>query len=172
MNEVDHRSYFFDSGIRFACKKCGHCCTGAPGLIRVSPAEAGAIAAHLKMGIDAFERSCLHTVAGVLSIRERADGSCLFYDGGCSIYPKRPRQCRTYPFWLRNLRTMDRWRETLDECPGIGSGPLFTRSRILARLHEELAHLPDAPQPVSGGSGALSATNVAPQPPADGGAGP
>ena len=25
--------YFFDGGLRFACTRCGRCCTGAPGIV-------------------------------------------------------------------------------------------------------------------------------------------
>lgn len=165
-------AYFFDSGIQFHCRRCGHCCTGAPGIVRVSEQSAAAIAAAVGMTPEPFERTCLSAVGDGFSIRERADGRCLFYEEGCRIYPHRPSQCRTYPFWLRNLRSEDRWRETMRECPGIGSGPMFTRDAILALLRGQMRHLPDAPP--YGGVGAAggdSETTVAPQPPPETGAG-
>ncbi|MFH1980464.1 MAG: YkgJ family cysteine cluster protein [Pseudomonadota bacterium] len=171
MSEPFHRACFFDSGIRFRCRQCGRCCTGAPGIIRVSAAEAAAIAAALAMDERQFVRTCLQPIAGSLSIREHADGRCLFYENGCRIYPQRPRQCRTYPFWLSNLRSTARWQETLAACPGIGSGSLFTREAILTHLHAEMADLPDAFQGAAGASEGDSETTVAPQPPAGGGAG-
>lgn len=165
-------AYFFDSGIQFYCRQCGRCCTGAPGLIRVSGAEVAAIATAVGMAPEPFARACLIAVEGGLSIRERADGRCLFFDDGCRIYPHRPYQCRTYPFWLRNLRSEDRWREAKRECPGIGSGPVFSRDAILEGLREQMRFLPDAPYfEEEGASSGTSATRVDPQLPADDGAG-
>ncbi len=59
------------------------------------------------------------------------DGRCLFYDDGCSIYPVRPDQCKTYPFWFENLRSVKKWRRLSRECPGIGCGPLYSKDKIL-----------------------------------------
>jgi Fe-S-cluster containining protein len=108
MKSLDQRPYFFDDGIRFACRRCGACCTGAPGVVRVDePWENG------------------H------SIKENPDGSCLFFRDGCRIYPVRPRQCRTFPFWFANLRSQARWESIRSECPGIGTGRLYTKTDIL-----------------------------------------
>ncbi len=37
----------------------------------------------------------------VLKLKE--NGDCVFWDDGCTIYPERPRQCRTFPFWGETL---------------------------------------------------------------------
>ncbi len=47
MNRLDQRSYFFDAGIRFECRRCGACCTGDPGVVRVNEQEIAEIAAYL-----------------------------------------------------------------------------------------------------------------------------
>lgn len=39
MNRLDQRSNFFDAGIRFECRRCGACCTGDPGIVRVNERE-------------------------------------------------------------------------------------------------------------------------------------
>ena len=38
---------------------------------------------------------------GRVTLRERANGDCVFWDrkAGCTVYPARPAQCRTWPFW-------------------------------------------------------------------------
>ncbi len=66
------------------------------------------------------------------SIRETDDGCCLFYGNGCRIYAVRPQQCRSYPFWLGNLRSKRRWHTAMRACPGIGRGRLYTRAQILS----------------------------------------
>jgi Fe-S-cluster containining protein len=133
------RTYFFDAGLRFECTQCGQCCTGAPGDIDVNDAEIDAIARH--QGIDRaslVERYLRRSPAG-RSIRERANGDCLFLEEGrCTIYKVRPHQCRTYPFWVDHLRSERAWREAGRECPGIGRGRLYTRAEILEILNEEL----------------------------------
>ena len=48
---------------------------------------------------------------------EHAD--CVFWEGdaGCAIYPVRPTQCRTFPFWSEHLRSPEAWRERAGGSP-------------------------------------------------------
>ncbi len=43
----------------------------------------------------------------VLKLKE--NGDCVFWDDGCTIYPERPRQCRTFPFWGDTLSSPSDW---------------------------------------------------------------
>lgn len=122
---------FFDDGIRFSCQRCGVCCTGAPGVVRVGPEEAEAIAAFLEIPVARFADTYLRPMVGGFSLIEDDDGRCVFYRDGCRIYPVRPRQCITYPFWFSALRSEARWQQVTRQCPGIGRGRLFTREEIL-----------------------------------------
>ena len=125
--------YFFDAGLRFSCTECGQCCTGAPGIIRVDDAEIDALAALRGETREAFIASSLRPLpSGGWSIRETASGDCIFFAGKrCTVYTARPAQCRTYPFWLKNLRNEAAWHATAQACPGIGTGALWSRDRIL-----------------------------------------
>jgi hypothetical protein len=136
MRDFRQRPYFFDSGIRFECTRCGRCCTGAPGEVRVTHAEIGALSDCLGIPVDQFIPLYCRPAAGGLGLKERPDGSCVFYDGGCRVYSARPSQCRTYPFWLKNLRSEEAWDQTCRACPGIGRGRLFQRSEIIALLRD------------------------------------
>ena len=40
----------------------------------------------------------------------------------CSVYPVRPVQCRTFPFWEENLGNRRDWKALQTFCPGIGKG--------------------------------------------------
>ena len=132
-------TYFFDRGLRFTCTECGRCCTGAPSLIRISEAEMQALAGHLELTRETLITNYLRPIEGGFSIREKGNGDCLFFDGNrCSIYAFRPHQCRTYPFWVRNLRSESAWARTCAACPGIGAGTFHSRERILHILGEEL----------------------------------
>lgn len=131
MNPLDHRSYFFDEGIRFACRRCGACCTGAPGIVRVDAGEVTAVAGYLGLPQDRVVDVYLAPWQDGQRIKEAADGRCLFFAAGCRIYPVRPRQCRTFPFWFANLRSEARWEIIRSQCPGIGTGRCYSKDEIL-----------------------------------------
>ena len=68
--------------------------------------------------------------------RERANGDCVLYDPkkGCTVYPVRPAQCRTWPFWQSNVESPEAWERTVKECPGSGNGELIPVEEILKRV--------------------------------------
>ncbi|MGD9365454.1 MAG: YkgJ family cysteine cluster protein [Desulfobacteraceae bacterium] len=136
--DLIHRPYFFDSGIRFACQQCGDCCVGEPGTIYVSRTEIKTIAASLHQTEVEFSAKYLYPFKDSYSIKEDRQGRCLFFDDGCTIYPIRPLQCRTYPFWFSNLRSKSRWKRVQQQCPGIGRGRRYTRSEILDMIIQSM----------------------------------
>jgi Fe-S-cluster containining protein len=131
MKRLYHRSYFFDQGIHFECQQCGACCTGDPGIIFVRKDELMRIAEYLSVQVSFFIEKYLYPIKKGFSIRELADGRCSFYENGCTIYPVRPDQCKTFPFWFENLRSAKKWNRICKKCPGIGCGPLYSKERIL-----------------------------------------
>ncbi len=113
-------AFRFDPG---ACENCeGNCCIGESGYIWVTPAEIEAIASYLEMDEELFKTRCLRKVKYRYSLAERKNGEsyeCLFFDPAvkrCTIYPVRPTQCRTFPFWDY---FKDHIEEVEKECPGI-----------------------------------------------------
>jgi Fe-S-cluster containining protein len=131
MERLYDRSYFFDQGIHFECQRCGTCCTGDPGIVYVDSDEVTIIAEYLSKDISFFTEKYLLPFRAGYSIKEHSDGRCFFYNNGCIIYPVRPSQCKTYPFWFENLRSKKKWKRVLKECPGIGCGPLYPKEKIL-----------------------------------------
>ena len=112
--------YSFDPN---ACESCGgNCCTGESGYIYLNPKEIEAIAGHLELSMAEFKEQYLFKKGYKFSIKERlVEGShdCIFFDReikGCGIYPVRPTQCRTFPFWPHFKKNED---ELKAECPGI-----------------------------------------------------
>lgn len=127
---------WYQDGLRFECTQCGGCCTGTPGFVWINDAELREIANFL--GISTGELRLLHTriARGQLSLTEFANGDCTFFDGatrGCKIYPVRPTQCRTWPFWRSNVESPEAWQRTSQGCPGIGRGQLVTLEEIETR---------------------------------------
>src|SRR5262245_37194775 len=127
---------WYHDGLRFRCTRCGNCCTGEPGYVWVNDEELAAISEFRQESLE--ETSGLYTrqVGRRVSLREKANGDCVFYDRarGCTIYPVRPRQCRTWPFWESNLVTPQAWQNTCEVCPGAGQGELISSEEISRRL--------------------------------------
>lgn len=135
MNKRYNRSYFFDQGIHFECQSCGFCCMGEPGIVYVTKNEAAKIATYLSEQNLSFIETYLLPFKAGHRIKEHADGRCFFYSNGCVIYPVRPRQCATFPFWFENVRSQKKWRRVAYECPGIGRGSLYSKEQILKIIH-------------------------------------
>jgi Fe-S-cluster containining protein len=58
-------------------------------------------------------------------LKDGSRGECTFYEwdsGLCLVYPSRPAQCRTYPFWRSVMATEESWEREGGFCPGIGRG--------------------------------------------------
>jgi len=149
MEKLYQRSYFFDQGICFECRQCGACCTGDPGTVYVNSDEIERIAEYFSVGVSDFIDGYLYPIKEGHSIKEHSDGRCLFYDNGCTIYPVRPEQCRTFPFWFENLRSSKKWKRTSDQCPGIGCGPRYSKVQILDIVRSDMdavirSHLTDS----------------------------
>ncbi len=124
---------WYREGLRFACTGCGHCCTGAPGTVRVSEEEAVALAAHLGLPLSDFYERCTRRLDdGATSLIEKPNFECIFWSRGqgCTVYAARPRQCRTWPFWRANLATPAHWSAAAKGCPGMDQGPLHAAATI------------------------------------------
>jgi hypothetical protein len=127
---------WYRDGLRFTCTQCGKCCTGDPGYVWVTEDEVRKLAAF--RGEPLHEFVALHTrkARGKVTLREKANGDCVFYDQqrGCTVYRVRPRQCRTWPFWESNLESPEQWERTEAVCPGSGVGELIPVEEIVKRM--------------------------------------
>jgi hypothetical protein len=128
---------WYAGGVRFQCTCSGKCCSihGDYAYVYLTREEERAIAAHLGLARREFRRR--HTRRASFGDRTLRfpDGACTFLDGGrCSIYPVRPGQCRTWPFWPENMEPAVWEREVAAFCPGVGRGRLYTRDEIRAVL--------------------------------------
>jgi len=134
----DSYNYSFDPN---ACEACeGNCCTGESGNIFVNQTEIEAIATHLKLSMPQFKESHLIKRGYKFSIQEHKVGEshdCIFFDRkikGCGIYPVRPAQCRTFPFWpyFKNNEA-----ELRAECPGIIFQPCEDESMKISTIKKD-----------------------------------
>jgi len=135
------RKAWFEKGLRFQCTQCGNCCRSHGDATHVYLAEADlqAIAAHLGLTrAELLARHCEREGGWIQLARSEQACGFLGADNRCTIYPVRPKQCRTWPFWVENLERA-RWEGPVREtCPGIGQGPLHPADEIrrIARENE------------------------------------
>ncbi|MBV8782199.1 MAG: YkgJ family cysteine cluster protein [Phycisphaerae bacterium] len=140
---------WYSHGLAFTCTQCGNCCTGGPGVVWISREEIRRLADHLKLTPpEVVDRYC-RTIDGKFSLTEnrnaRGEYDCVFLheapgtpnaDGvvqprrTCTIYPVRPLQCRTWPFWSENLIKEEIWDRSSRRCPGMNYGKKWPVERI------------------------------------------
>ena len=151
---------WYESGLSFRCTQCGNCCTGPPGYVWVSREEIQKLAEHLGLSEKQTLRKHVRVVGGRLSLKERrvARGQfdCEFLKDlpggkkGCSIYPVRPLQCRTWPFWPGIVEDEQGWQTAGQTCPGLGRGRHYTPDEI--ENLRDATHWPDDAPGSGGGS--------------------
>ena len=102
----------------FQCTRCGECCRGFGGTY-VTAADMAAIAARVGCSPEDFSARYCRMSGGRPLLAQRADGYCVFYDGGCTIHPVKPRMCRRWPF-IESVRTDPlNWSIMAGSCPGM-----------------------------------------------------
>jgi Fe-S-cluster containining protein len=141
---VKSRNAWYIDGLHFECVQCGRCCSGpGEGYIWVARPEIQFIADYLKISTGEVRRKYLKRVGIRFSIIEdKNTKDCIFLeivkmadariDGEkrCRIYPVRPNQCRTWPFWPSNLTSQNNWNEATRRCAGINRGRRYTFDEI------------------------------------------
>jgi Fe-S-cluster containining protein len=106
------------------CESCGGgCCRGESGYIWAKYDEIVKMAEFVNKSVEDFATIYLKKVKHRYSLVEKKldenDYACIFFDektSRCSIYPVRPLQCRTFPFWEQFKNNEEEVRK---ECPGI-----------------------------------------------------
>lgn len=153
-DRTDEKTPWYADGLRFSCTCSGNCCTGGPGYVWLSEEELGRLAEHLQITVEQARMRHCRTMGTQLSLKERrtAQGNydCVFLkeekipvpapDGSvrtetrrvCGIYPVRPLQCRTWPFWTGNLASQAGWDRASRRCPGMDRGRSFSQDQIEA----------------------------------------
>jgi Fe-S-cluster containining protein len=127
----DPRRTWYADGLRFTCTQCNKCCGGEPGYVWLEDGELERIADFLNLSPRQFARQYCRKVWWRISLLEMTNGDCIFLrPEGCAIYPVRPIQCRTFPFWRDVLRSPRRWEQLKHRCPGVGCGRLYTCEEI------------------------------------------
>jgi uncharacterized protein len=143
-------SDWYADGLNFTCTQCGNCCSGPPGFVWITPDEIARLAGFLHLSLDQTIHRYCRQVGQQFALREHRNGrgqhDCVFLrdepaesNGGqavvharrlCSIYPVRPLQCRTWPFWPGNLKSRRAWSAAAVRCHGMNRGRHFSQEQI------------------------------------------
>ena len=132
---------WYADGLKFTCTQCGNCCTGPAGYVWISQEEVLRLAAHFELSVQETVNRYCRIVGDRISLLERinarGDHDCIFLrdEGGkriCSIYPVRPLQCRTWPFWPGPLASKDVWDIASVRCHGMNKGKHYSAGEIEA----------------------------------------
>jgi len=132
---------WFANGLRFECTGCGNCCRnhGDYNYVYLTDRDVAAIADHLGLTPGRFVAEHCRIEDGWVTLRMDAP-ACEFLlpDNRCAIYPVRPKQCATWPFWEENLERATWEGPVKDCCPGIDKGELTPAAEVerIARENE------------------------------------
>jgi len=120
------KPFFEQYPLRFECTGCGRCCiAGNDYYVYVTGEDIEVMRDYLGVSIRWFRRRYLEkTTDGDPVVSYHDDGRCVFLqdDSRCRIYPVRPVQCRTYPFWPEVIHSKTAWQRESGRCEGINRG--------------------------------------------------
>jgi Fe-S-cluster containining protein len=124
-------------GLRFECQPgCTECCR-QQGFVYLTEADLTRAAAFVGLTAAEFERKFVYRTRNRMRLRVPRAVQCHFLvEGGCSIHPAKPTQCRTFPYWPELVESRREWRKTARYCPGIGEGGLIQISAAQAIADE------------------------------------
>jgi len=149
---------------RFACSRCGHCCSGGDGCAWIADEELEPLARALDMDTDSFValhvREAPDPRGGTrrLALRERAYGRCTLLEGRntCRAYEARPAHCREFPYWPSVMAGGAGFEAARATCPGIAVEVAPERARTafdrLAALYAAISASEPAAEPISQGA--------------------
>lgn len=138
---------FYQKGLPFSCQRCSSCCRIDPGYVFLSEEDLSTLLKATGHTRNTFlKQYCRWVSIGevqYLSLKEKEDYDCIFWEqGGCTIYPYRPIQCKSYPFWESFLESEDQWEALKEACPGVGKGEVHTAFEIQDWIHRRRKNPP------------------------------
>ncbi len=144
LNGVGEVEFIYPVGLKWACKRCGACCS--------DPKYRERRILLLKSDLERFLLNELFSGESVKQVEnqepfiaemKKTDGSCvLLTENGCKLYSSRALLCRMYPFWVERQDALLIIRHD-EDCPGFGFGEPINENifrRLLALAIEAMNH--------------------------------
>jgi Fe-S-cluster containining protein len=133
---------FYAKGLNFSCTRCSGCCRHESGYVFLSENDVSRLARECQLAIDQFIKTYCRWIPSLnkierLSLKEKPNLDCIFWDSGCKVYDSRPLQCSAFPFWPNILNFKESWETTGMSCPGLGQGKAYSMEEIQALLDKQ-----------------------------------
>jgi Fe-S-cluster containining protein len=111
--------------VRFECQSgCTKCCE-QQGFVYLTEEDIPRLAEYLGVSQAVFEQRYVYRTKNLQRLRVPRGKQCPFLnDGGCSVHPAKPLQCRAFPYWPELAGNKRNWEKVGKWCPGIGKGEL------------------------------------------------
>jgi len=121
LNVIKDENIWYKQGLKFKCTECGKCCTGPNGYTWLNEDEIESISKFLKISKKEFLAKYVRLAYGRLSLIDaNKEGDCIFLKNNkCGIYPVRPKQCKTFPWWPALVENEKAWEDLKEYCEGI-----------------------------------------------------
>lgn len=133
---IEEKSWYKD-GLYFHCTGCGKCCRG-PGYVWLTEEDIYRLSGHFQMSKKQFLKKYTRQVGDKFALLDQPNMDCIFLKNQkeCSLYEQRPKQCRAFPWWKDQLRSMADWEEAAKHCEGINhpDAPLVSVEEIEKKL--------------------------------------
>lgn len=107
-----------NSNIQFQCKQCGKCCS-AYGYVYLTTKDRILLASHFGLSVTRFTKDYCEKKHGEFHLKEPHKDCCFLKDNCCEVYPVRPAQCQTWPFWAENMQNGIFKKSAATYCPGV-----------------------------------------------------
>ncbi len=126
------KDIWYQNGLRFSCRQCGQCCwdEGEYTEVYVNREDIGLMAEYLELFPSDFYKKYVKRSEDFDVLRSRKGACIMLKETRCLVYPVRPRQCATWPFWPENVRRHIWYGEVKKRCPGVGIGRKYTVEEI------------------------------------------
>jgi Fe-S-cluster containining protein len=103
---------------------------GKYGYVYLSFSDRKRLAAHFKLSTSQFTAQYTKKVDGLYELKYTGKDCPFLEENKCLVYPARPWQCRTWPFWPENMDQQVWDQEVVPSCPGAGKGKLYSAEEI------------------------------------------
>lgn len=138
---LEEKKWYEEKGLRFKCTGCGKCCQGS-GYVWVDEKEVLKLAKHLRLTPSVFIKNFTRQIGERTALIDAPHTDhCIFLQNGqtCTVYEKRPDQCRSFPWWVSNLCSKKDWEEAKQYCEGIDheQAPLISFKEIIKNIEKQ-----------------------------------
>jgi Fe-S-cluster containining protein len=121
---------WYSEGLAFSCTQCHACCRHDPGFVFLSREDLDRMLEYFSLGerelLEKYCRVVVKNGKNRISLKEKVNYDCIFWEQGCTIYEARPYQCRSFPFWTNYLNHPQNWQNAKSFCPGIDQGEVHS----------------------------------------------